>query len=143
MPMLVISSKPGEKFVLPHSSMSVTVIGVEGSTVRLEISVPPEVTVHRLELGSEIHAEDANLGEAPPTNSTDALVAKLSDIAYQISLRHGPADSWVNLELHLWKALGTAMENWPETIMPPLQKPSSTKTQPAKVTRASGDGMFG
>ena len=48
--MLVLSRKPGERLVVPHSHLVVTVLAVEGKAVRLGISAPAEVVVLREEL---------------------------------------------------------------------------------------------
>jgi hypothetical protein len=40
------------------------------------------------------------------------LVAKLTDAAYPVALRHGVRGSWVDLELDLWKALGETLHQW-------------------------------
>jgi carbon storage regulator len=48
--MLVLSRKPGERIVVPHLALAVTVLAVEGNTVRLGISAPAEVPVHREEV---------------------------------------------------------------------------------------------
>src|SRR5580693_5776677 len=106
MQMLVLSRKLCQKIVVPQCQLSVTVIGVQGSTVRLGISAPPEVAVHREELWREMRAEGSGFAEAEPAqDSLDAFAAELSDAAYQIALRHGLPDSWVDLELELWAAV--------------------------------------
>ena len=67
-----------------------------------------EVAVHREELWREIHGEDSGVANVEPVkDSLDAFTAELSDAAYQLALRHGLADSWVDLELGLWGA-------WPQ-----------------------------
>ncbi len=110
--MLVLSRKRGETIVVPQCALSVTVIGVQGNTVRLGISAPPEVAVHREELWREIHAEGSGVAETEPAqNPLDAFAAELSDAAYQIALRHGLPDSWVDLELDLWSAVASTLKN--------------------------------
>lgn len=42
----------------------------------------------------------------------DNLAADLTDAAYPIALRHRRGDSWVDLELDLWKALSAAVKKW-------------------------------
>ena len=42
----------------------------------------------------------------------EALVAKLTEAAYPVALRHGVQGSWVDLELDLWKALGDTLNQW-------------------------------
>ena len=48
--MLVLSRKLGERIVVPHCELAVTVLAVEGKTVRLGISAPAEVDVYREEV---------------------------------------------------------------------------------------------
>jgi carbon storage regulator len=110
--MLVLSRKLCEKIVVPQCQLSVAIIGIQGSTVRLGISAPPEVAVHREELWREIRAEGADVAEAETASeSLDAFAAELSDAAYQVALRHGLANSWIDLELGLWTALSTKVKH--------------------------------
>jgi carbon storage regulator len=48
--MLVLSRKIGERILVPHCELEVTVLAVEGKTVRLGISAPAEVDVYREEV---------------------------------------------------------------------------------------------
>jgi carbon storage regulator len=48
--MLVLSRKCGERIVLPDLSVTVTIIAIEGNTVRLGIAAPAEAVVLREEL---------------------------------------------------------------------------------------------
>lgn len=41
-----------------------------------------------------------------------AFAADLASAAYAVALRHGPAASWVDLELDLWRALIQAVRKW-------------------------------
>jgi carbon storage regulator len=136
--MLVLSRKLCEKIVVPQCQLSVTIIGIQGNSVRLGISAPPEVAVHREELWREIHAEGSDIAEAEITpDSLDALAAELSDAAYQTALRSGLAASWVDLELGLWRALAMTVKNWSRKITRPLQKlePQASDAQPARFPR--------
>jgi carbon storage regulator len=45
--MLVLSRKIGERIVVPDCELVITVLAIEGKTVRLDISAPAEVDVHR------------------------------------------------------------------------------------------------
>jgi hypothetical protein len=38
------------------------------------------------------------------------LAANLTDVAYQVALRHGVGDKWLELELDLWRALTEAIK---------------------------------
>jgi carbon storage regulator len=137
--MLVLSRKRGEKIVVPQCSLSVTVIGVQGSTVRLGISAPPEVAVHREELWREIRAEGSDVTqEETARDSLDAFAAELSDAAYLIALRHGLADSWVDLELGLWQALASRVKSWGRRLSRPVlqnSEPQACDDQPARLPR--------
>jgi carbon storage regulator len=48
--MLVLSRKIGERIVVPGCKLEIAVVAVNGKTVRLGISAPPEVEVHREEV---------------------------------------------------------------------------------------------
>jgi carbon storage regulator len=55
--MLVLSRKLGERILVPSCEMSVTVVAIEGNTVRLGISAPAEVGVYREELWQRVCSE--------------------------------------------------------------------------------------
>jgi carbon storage regulator len=57
MPMLVLSRKLGERIVVPHCELTVTVIAVDGKTVRLGISAPAEIAVYREEVWHQLPEE--------------------------------------------------------------------------------------
>jgi carbon storage regulator len=48
--MLVLSRKVGERIVVPHCGLSVTVVAIKGKAVRLAFSAPPEVGIYREEI---------------------------------------------------------------------------------------------
>jgi len=48
--MLVLSCKVGEKIVLPGLEATIAVVAITGKAVRLGVSAPPEVVVHRKEV---------------------------------------------------------------------------------------------
>jgi carbon storage regulator len=48
--MLVLSRKLGERILVPQSDLTVTVVAIEGNTVKLGITAPSEVGVYREEL---------------------------------------------------------------------------------------------
>jgi carbon storage regulator len=60
--MLVVGRKIGERIVVPHFELSVTVVGIHGNTVRLGVTAPAEIGVYREELwrraGSRAAAHD-------------------------------------------------------------------------------------
>jgi carbon storage regulator len=55
--MLVLSRKPGERLVLPHLEVAVTVLAVEGKAVRLGIAAPEAVAVYREEVWQQLCQE--------------------------------------------------------------------------------------
>jgi len=55
--MLVLSRKLGERILVPSCEMSVTVVAIEGNTVRLGITAPAEVGVYREELWQRVCTE--------------------------------------------------------------------------------------
>jgi carbon storage regulator len=48
--MLVLSRKIGERILVPHCELVVTVLAVDGKTVQLGVSAPAEVDVYREEV---------------------------------------------------------------------------------------------
>ena len=52
--MLVLSRKIGERILVPHCELAVTVLAVEGKRVRLGISAPDEVDVYREEVWQQL-----------------------------------------------------------------------------------------
>jgi carbon storage regulator len=48
--MLVLSRRSGERIVIPHCGVVVTVVSVQGNRVRLGISAPADVAVYREEV---------------------------------------------------------------------------------------------
>lgn len=68
--MLVLSRRPQQSFVIGHDII-VTVLEVNGDTVRVGIAAPRDVTIHREEVYLELQA--ANTTAASP--SADAVAA--------------------------------------------------------------------
>jgi carbon storage regulator len=52
--MLVLSRKIGERILVPHCELALTVIAVEGKAVRLGISAPKDVAVYREEVWQKV-----------------------------------------------------------------------------------------
>ena len=52
--MLVLSRKLGERILVPHCDMAVTVVAIEGNTVKLGITAPGDVGVYREELWRKV-----------------------------------------------------------------------------------------
>jgi carbon storage regulator len=61
--MLVLSHKIGERILVPHSELAVTVIAVEGKAVRLGISAPEDIAVYREKVWQQLCQETH---EPPP-----------------------------------------------------------------------------
>ena len=61
--MLILTRKSGETIRIGNN-ISITVLGVSGQQVRLGITAPAEVEVHREEIYQRIQAEQQEKGEA-------------------------------------------------------------------------------
>ncbi len=64
--MLVLSRKLGEVIVIPGIDLTLMVVAIEGNTVRLGITAPPEIRVYREELWNRVVAD----GPAPSGGKT-------------------------------------------------------------------------
>jgi carbon storage regulator len=53
--MLVLSRKPGEQIVVPELDLILTVISINGKKVRLGVSAPADISVHRRELWNRVY----------------------------------------------------------------------------------------
>ena len=56
--MLVLSRKPGERILVPHTELTLTVVAIDGNTVKLGITAPTDVGVYREELWRKVCAEN-------------------------------------------------------------------------------------
>ena len=69
--MLILNRKIGEEIVVPQCGLVFTVLAVRGEKVRVGISAPPDLQVHRREVWQRIEAgqvpEEAILPEGPPS----------------------------------------------------------------------------
>jgi carbon storage regulator len=52
--MLVLSRKIGERVLVPHCELVVTILAVQGKTVRIGISAPAETAVYREEVWQQL-----------------------------------------------------------------------------------------
>jgi carbon storage regulator len=59
--MLVLSRKLGERIVIPDCDVVLTVVAIEGHSVRLGIAAPPETAVYREELWRRVCQEERAL----------------------------------------------------------------------------------
>jgi carbon storage regulator len=74
--MLVLSRKLGERILVPHTDLTVTVIAIDGNTVKLGINAPPDVGIYREELWRKVCAENVaprDLSGAPAMKSGDGV----------------------------------------------------------------------
>jgi hypothetical protein len=46
----------------------------------------------------------------------ERLAADVTNTAYAVALAHGARGSWVDLELHLWKALARTVRAWGDPL---------------------------
>lgn len=63
--MLVLSRRLGETLII-GDDVKVTVLGISGNQVRLGISAPKEVSVHREEIYQRIRDEQQSPSQRPP-----------------------------------------------------------------------------
>jgi carbon storage regulator len=110
MNMLVLTRRIGEEIVIDHD-IRVMVVAVKGDKVRLGTSAPPSVTVDRSEVYERRSEFECDWSQpAPDEPFLENLAADLADVAYQVALRHGLGDQWLELQLDLWGALTEAIE---------------------------------
>ena len=59
--MLILTRRPGETLII-SDNIRVTVLDVSGNQIRIGVTAPKEVPVHREEVAERIKAEAANSG---------------------------------------------------------------------------------
>ena len=55
--MLILTRKPSESILIDNDDIKVTILGVKGDQVRLGITAPKTVSVHREEIFERIQGE--------------------------------------------------------------------------------------
>ena len=68
--MLILTRRVGESLMI-GDEVTVTVLGVKGNQVRIGVSAPKDVSVHREEIYEPIQAEKgaAHSGDTPPSST--------------------------------------------------------------------------
>lgn len=66
----------------------------------------------------------------PRSEHSEARLARLTDIAYQVALRHGFQGSFIELQLDLWNALRQELASSAKPKREPQLNPSSLYFQP-------------
>jgi carbon storage regulator len=69
--MLVLSRKVGEEIVLPIHGVTIGVVAVAGKRVRLGITAPPDIKVHRKEVWQRARASRSEVG--PDGSDADVM----------------------------------------------------------------------
>jgi carbon storage regulator len=64
--MLVLTRKPGETILVPECALELTVLAVQGNTVRLGISAPSETTVYREEVWQQRGRQPGSKKQSAP-----------------------------------------------------------------------------
>ena len=67
--MLILTRRVGETLMI-GDSVTVTVLGVKGNQVRVGITAPKDVAVHREEIFQRIHREGANSASDPASDKS-------------------------------------------------------------------------
>jgi len=64
--MLVLSRKVGEEIVAPQLGLVFTILEVRGDKVKVGITAPPDVQIHRREVWTRIQANEGPFEDALP-----------------------------------------------------------------------------
>jgi carbon storage regulator len=75
--MLVLSRRPQQSFIIGHDII-ITVLEVNGDTVRLGIAAPSDVAIHREEVYLELQQANTNAA-SPSSDAVAAFRARSSD----------------------------------------------------------------
>ena len=112
--MLVLTRKVGEQIVVPQCNLTVSVVGIVGKRVRLGISAPQDVVVHRQEVQQRIAAESSPTSQ-DVLRSTHVLIADhdrllLAAYSQHLTLR-GANVSTARTGLECWEKLRQSVPN--------------------------------
>jgi hypothetical protein len=58
----------------------------------------------------------------------ETFAAGLTAAVYLVALRHGPGESWIELELALWKAVADTVDEW---------QPAFSGPQPSAILKGA------
>ena len=70
--MLVLSRKAGEEIVMNNGDITISVLGITGNRVRLGVSAPSDIPVHRMEIHHRIIQETKS--EAEPEEDSARIL---------------------------------------------------------------------
>ncbi|MEM1263057.1 MAG: carbon storage regulator CsrA [Pseudomonadota bacterium] len=70
--MLILTRKVGESIHI-GDEVEITTLGIKGNQVRLGITAPKTVSIHRKEIYDRIHGDDADGGDPSPPDSDDSI----------------------------------------------------------------------
>ena len=103
--MLVLSRKPGERILVPHSDLAITVVSIKGDRVRLGISAPAHVAVFRED---RVLMEDAEAVEVLPqavehddVRREDEKIGRKVRVVLVAFVEVGPGDEEARRSIHM------------------------------------------
>lgn len=73
--MLILSRRTDESIVI-GDEVTITILSVKGKQVRIGITAPPDVSVHREEIYQRIQAGEAEDGAPKPSDTDDGQAGK-------------------------------------------------------------------
>jgi carbon storage regulator CsrA len=85
--MLVLSRRENQKILFPNLGITVEILGLKGSNVRVGIDAPPEIRILRAELTDQSEKQLAKVDETPQARSDKhELNNRLNTISLQVNL---------------------------------------------------------